>query len=253
MIRSGTLEAIKGIQHGFFTREGGSSDGIYASLNTGLGSDDDRETVLGNRRKVADALGAEALVTPYQFHSADAVVLKAPWSWQDPPKADATVTQTRKVAIAINTADCTPVLFASGNGDIVGAAHAGWKGAVSGVLESTVTQMEALGAERGDIFAAIGPTISRANYEVGPEFQQRFVDADAGNSRFFVPSTREGHYMFDLPGFVAMRLEQLDLAGVEDLGICTYADEARFFSYRRTTHRGEPDYGRQLSAIMIAQ
>ena len=253
MIRSGTLQAIKGIQHGFFTREGGSSDGVYASLNTGLGSDDDRETVLSNRGKIAEVLGAETLVTPYQHHSADAVVLRAPWSWQDPPKADATVTQTRKVAIAINTADCTPVLFASGNGDIVGAAHAGWKGAVGGVLESTVMQMEALGAERGDIFAVIGPTISWANYEVGPEFQQRFVDEDEGYDRFFAPSTRDGHYMFDLPGFVAMRLEQLSLAGVEDLGICTYADEARFFSYRRTTHRGEPDYGRQLSAIMIAQ
>lgn len=253
MIRSGTLEAIKGIQHGFFTREGGASDGIYASLNTGLGSDDDKQTVLSNRRRIAKALGAETLVTPYQHHSADAVVLKAPWSWQDPPKADATVTQIRKVAIAINTADCTPVLFASGNGDIVGAAHAGWKGAVGGVLESTVLQMEALGAERGDIFAVIGPTISRANYEVGPEFQQRFVDEDEGYSRFFAPSNRDGHYMFDLPEFVAMRLKQMSLAGVEDLAICTYADEARFFSYRRTTHRGEPDYGRQLSAIMIAQ
>lgn len=252
MIRSATLEAINGIQHGFFTREGGASGGIYASLNTGLGSDDDKDTVLGNRRRIAETLGAETLVTPYQYHSADAVVLKAPWSWQDPPKADATVTQAKKVAIAINTADCTPVLFASGHGDIVGAAHAGWKGAVGGVLEATVRQMEALGAERGDIFAVIGPTISRANYEVGPEFQQRFVDEDAGYSRFFAPSTREGHYMFDLPGFVAMRLGQLDLAGVEDLDICTYADEEKFFSYRRTTHRGEPDYGRQLSAIMIA-
>jgi len=253
MIRSQSLANIKGIRHGFFTREGGSSAGIYASLNTGLGSDDDRQTVIGNRQKIADALGAEMLVTPYQYHSADAFVVRKPVDWSEPPKADATVTQDKQIAIAINTADCTPVLFASRNGDIVGAAHAGWKGAVGGVLESTVLQMEELGAERVEIYAAIGPTISLANYEVGPEFHRRFVDEDANNGRFFAPSTRDGHYMFDLPGFVAMRLEQLDLAGVENIDICTYADEDRFFSYRRTTHRGEPDYGRQLSAIMITE
>ncbi|MGI9462458.1 MAG: peptidoglycan editing factor PgeF [Aestuariivirgaceae bacterium] len=251
MIRSQTLEAINGIRHGFFTRQGGTSQGIYASLNTGLGSDDDRKNVVNNRQKIADALSADKLVTPYQHHSADAVVVRRPVDWDEPPEADATVTREKQIAIAINTADCTPVLFASGKGDIIGATHAGWKGAVGGVLESTVLQMEALGAERGDIFAAIGPTISWANYEVGPEFQKRFVDDDAGNARFFEPSPKDGHYMFDLPGFVAMRLENLNLAGIEDVAICTYADEDRFFSYRRTTHRSEPDYGRQLSAIMI--
>ena len=251
MIRSETLEGIKGVRHGFFTRQGGGSTGIYESLNTGLGSDDDRQTVVGNRQRIADALGAEQLVTPYQHHSADAVVVRRPVDWSEPPKADASVTQDKQIAIAINTADCTPVLFASGKGDVVGAAHAGWKGAVGGVLESTVKQMEALGAERGDIYAAIGPTISKTNYEVGPEFQARFVEEDAGNARFFVPSSKDGHHMFDLPGFVAMRLKQMSLAGIEDLAICTYGDEDRFFSYRRTTHRGEPDYGRQLSAIMI--
>ncbi len=252
MIEARTLSAIAGIRHGFFTREGGHSGGLYASLNTGLGSDDDRETVKRNRARVCEMLGVSRLVTPHQVHSPDAVIAEVPWDHDVPgsvPKADAVVTNRPGFAVAVNTADCTPVLFASADGKVVGAAHAGWKGAIGGVLASTVARMRDLGAN--DILAAIGPTISKANYEVGPEFQAQFVARDAANLRFFSPSVKAGHFMFDLPGFVRSQLEPLALAGVEDLGLCTYADEQRFFSYRRTTHRGEPDYGRQLSAICI--
>ena len=252
MIEAPTLSAINGIRHGFFTREGGFSSGLYASLNTGLGSDDDRETVKRNRAKICGELGVATVVTPYQVHSPDAVIVRAPWNHDAPdsvPRADAVVTDRPGFAVAVNTADCTPVLFASGDGKVIGAAHAGWKGAIGGVLASTVERMRELGTQ--DIHAAIGPTISQANYEVGPEFQAQFVERDASNVRFFVPSVKAGHFMFDLPGFVRSQLEPLALASVEDLALCTYADEKRFFSYRRTTHRGEPDYGRQLSAICI--
>ena len=252
MIEASNLSAIAGIRHGFFTRDGGFSTGLYASLNTGLGSDDDRDTVKRNRAKVCDALGVKCLVTPYQVHSPDAVIVHTPWDHDVPdsvPRADAVVTDQPGFAVAVNTADCTPVLFASGDGKVVGAAHAGWKGAIGGVLAATVARMRALGA--ADIHAAIGPTISQANYEVGPEFEAQFVARDTGNARFFVPSVKAGHFMFDLPAFVRSQLEPLALAGMQDLGLCTYADEKRFFSYRRTTHRGEPDYGRQLSAVCI--
>lgn len=252
MIKASTLSAIGGLRHGFFTREGGYSSGLYASLNTGLGSQDDRETVKRNRARICEQLGVPALVTPYQVHSPDAVIVETPWNHDEPdsvPRADAVVTDKAGFAIAVNTADCTPVLFASGDGKVVGAAHAGWKGAIGGVLASTVERMRELGAT--DIHAAIGPTISQASYEVGPEFRAQFVARDPANVRFFVPSVKAGHFMFDLPGFVRAQLEHLDLAFIEDLALCTYADEKRFFSYRRTTHRAEPDYGRQLSAICI--
>ncbi len=254
MIEAVGLKACGGIRHGFFTRRGGASSGIYAGLNTGLGSHDDRQVVLGNRAQVRERLGADVLVTPYQIHSAEVVVVNEPWG-EDvaSPKADALVTAKPGIAIAINTADCTPVLFADPDAGIIGAAHAGWQGAVSGVLEATVVAMEGLGAKRGAIRAAIGPTISQADYEVGPEFHARFVERDADNARFFVPSERETHHMFDLPGFVRARLEASGIAQVEDVGLCTYAQEDDFFSYRRTTHRGEPDYGRQMSAIVITQ
>jgi len=252
MIKASSLSAIKGIGHGFFTRGGGFSTGIYASLNTGLGSHDDRETVKRNRAKICGELGVATLVTPYQVHSPDAVIVTTPWDHDEPdsvPRADAVVTDRAGFAIAVNTADCTPILFASGNGKVVGAAHAGWKGAIGGVLASTVERMRELGAT--NIHAAIGPTISQANYEVGPEFQEQFVARDTANARFFVPSVKPAHFMFDLPAFVRTQLEALNLASLEDLALCTYADEQRFFSYRRTTHRAEPDYGRQLSAICI--
>lgn len=252
MIEAPALSAIDGIRHGFFTRQGGWSTGIYASLNTGLGSDDDRETVKRNRSAICDQLGVSAVVTPYQVHSPDAVIVDQPWYHDFPdtvPRADAVVTDKAGFAIAVNTADCTPILFVSADGKVVGAAHAGWKGAIGGVLAATVQKMRELGAK--DITAVIGPTISQASYEVGPEFQARFVDRDAAHERFFVPSVKPAHFMFDLPGFVRARLEALELASIQDLGLCTYTDEQRFFSYRRTTHRAEPDYGRQLSAICI--
>ena len=253
MIEAQGLKSIAGIRHAFFTRKGGHSSGIYAGRNTGLGSNDDQATVLANRTQVREALGARDLITPYQHHSPDVVVAETAWPHDAPPKADAVVTRAPGLAIAINTADCTPVLFSDGDGSIIGAAHAGWKGAVTGVLEQTVATMEQLGARRNDIYVAIGPTISQANYEVGPEFRERFIAADEAHEQLFTPSDRDGHHMFDLPGFVRGQLVRLDVASVEDVALCTYADEDSFFSYRRTTHRGEPDYGRQLSAIVITE
>ncbi len=242
------------VRHGFFTREGGYSTGIYAGLNTGLGSRDDRDTVLKNRSHAAASLGVshEMLVTPYQHHSADVITVTKPWEPENWPKADALVTKTPGIAIAVNTADCTPVLFSDPDAGVIGAAHAGWKGAVGGVTDQTIVAMEALGAERGNIRAAIGPVISQTAYEVGPEFHARFVEEDPSNARFFVPSERETHFQFDLPAYVETRLRAAGLEHVENTGLCTYADEARFFSYRRTTHRGEPDYGRQLTAIALS-
>ena len=251
MIEAASLSAINAVSHGFFTREGGVSDGIYASLNAGYGSDDDKAKVAENRNRIARTLGVDAvnLMTVWQCHSADVKCVDEPWDPLNPPKADAMVSTRAGVPAAILTADCTPVLFASGDGKVVGAAHAGWKGAFGGVLAATVTAMKNLGAR--DIHAAIGPTISQKNYEVGPEFQLQFVERDPESVRFFVPSPKPDHHMFDLPGFVRAHLEGLGLASIEDTSLCTYADEQRFFSYRRTTHRSEPDYGRQLSAISI--
>jgi YfiH family protein len=253
MIEASTLSGIGGVAHGFFTREGGVSEGIYASMNAGLGSDDDKARVLENRRRIATRLGVDdaALMTVWQWHSADVKTIETPWDRLKPPKADAVVSATPGLPAAVLTADCTPVLFSSGDGKVVGAAHAGWKGAIGGVLAATVERMRELGA--ADIHAAIGPTISQTNYEVGPEFQAQFVERDKDNARFFVRSVKPEHFMFDLPGFVRAQIEGLGLASIEDTALCTYADEARFFSYRRTTHRAEPDYGRQLSAICIKQ
>lgn len=253
MIEAPGLSSINAVRHGFFTREGGVSQGIYGSLNTGYGSDDDAGKVKENRHRIAAHLGVDndSLLTIHQWHSADAVTADKPWDVRKPPKGDAIVTDRPGIAVAVNTADCTPVLFSSGDGRVVGAAHAGWKGAIGGILDATVSRMKELGAK--DVHAAIGPTISQMNYEVGPEYRDRFVERDAGSDRFFIPSEKPDHFMFDLPGFVRARLDALELASVEDTALCTYADEQRFFSYRRTVHRGEPDYGRQLSAICIRE
>lgn len=251
MIEAATISAIQGVSHGFFTRQGGHSSGVYASRNTGLGADEDNEIVLKNRRQIAEQLGAVEVVTPYQYHSDVALEVTTVWDWQSPPKADALVTRHKGLAIAVNTADCTPVIFADSKGGVIGVAHSGWKGTVGGVLEATVAQMIALGSQPGDIVAAIGPTISQTNYEVGPEFVEQFVRDNPDSEKFFVASERAGHAMFDLPGCVAERLARCDLKKVENLGLCTYADEQRFYSYRRMTHRGESDYGRQLSAICL--
>lgn len=251
MIEALALSEIEGVRHGFFTRQGGFSSGIYASKNTGLGADEDKEIVLKNRRLVADALEAGEVVTPYQYHSADVLVVDDAWDWKSPPKADALVTKKSGLAIAVNTADCTPVIFADAHGGVVGIAHSGWKGTVGGVLEATIAAMVALGSQASDIVAAIGPTISQENYEVGPEFVEQFLADNSDSEKFFVASERDGHSMFDLPGCVEDRLGQCGLKQVENLAICTYGEEDRFFSYRRMTHRGEADYGRQMSAVCL--
>ncbi|MBO9460074.1 peptidoglycan editing factor PgeF [Labrenzia sp. R5_0] len=244
---------LDGIRHGFFTRQGGVSGGIYSSLNIGLGSDDERSSVLENRDRVAGQLGigADRLVSPYQIHSADVITVSAPFAQDADRKADALVTATPGLAIGIATADCGPLLFADTKAGVIGAAHSGWKGAVTGILQNTVAAMEALGATRTNITAVLGPTISQGAYEVGPEFKERFLQEHPDNTRYFKPSERAEHFMFDLPAFITDKLQALGLGAVADLALCTYADEDRFFSYRRTTHRKEPDYGRQISAIAL--
>jgi YfiH family protein len=252
-IRSPVLDgfASNGIRHGFFTRRGGVSDGIYAGLNVGTGSSDDPDRVAENRRRVSAWLGVRPgrLVTVHQVHSPDAIAVDAPFPGER-PKADAMVTDKPGLALGVLAADCGPVLYADPEARVIGAAHAGWKGALTGVLEATVEAMERLGAERGRIAAVLGPSISQANYEVGKEFLERFTSAGPANAAWFSLSKKPGHYMFDLNGYT---LDRLRKAGVAAYGLdrCTYADEAHFFSYRRTTHRAEPDYGRQISAIVL--
>ncbi|WP_128293800.1 peptidoglycan editing factor PgeF [Afifella aestuarii] len=245
--------AFPNIRHAFFTREGGVSEGIYASLNTGLGSSDDRLHILENRARACRhlAVAPELLATPHQIHSSDATVVHEVWAPGEGPRCDALVTDRRGILLGIGTADCGPVLFADAKAGVIGAAHAGWKGAFSGVLEATIDAMAQLGAEQSSIVAVLGPTISGKNYEVGEDFVDRFLSADGENERFFSASERAGHSMFDLPAYILKRLQE---AGIEaqNLDLCTYADEDRFFSYRRATHRGETDYGRLLSAIVLA-
>lgn len=246
------LNDATGIVHGFFTRVGGVSGGLYASLNVGFGSDDAAENVRRNRERAIGALdGAEALTTVYQVHGNTAARVDAPWEPAGAPKADAMVTDRPGIAIGILTADCAPVLFADPVGRVVGAAHAGWRGAVAGVLSATVDAMEKLGARRQRIRAVVGPAIAQESYEVGPEFPPPFLEEDPENKRFFRPSTRENHHMFDLGGYVESRLAALDLEAVSRLERDTCAEEDLFFSYRRSTLRREPDYGRELSAILI--
>ncbi len=246
------LEA-PGIRHGFFNRDGGVSTGIYAALNCGPGSDDDLTCVMENRARVEHALGISTggLVTLYQHHSADVVEVTAPWRHGDAPKADGMVSTTPGIALGILTADCAPVLFADPGRRIIGAAHAGWKGALSGVLENTVALMETMGAERANIRASIGPTISKANYEVGPEFRDRFLDDTADNARYFTSSSKPRHFMFDLPAYVQDRLSRAGVKHIKDTGLCTYDETNRLFSYRRATHMGEDGYGRNISVIAL--
>lgn len=253
MLQSARLNALSGLRHAFFTREGGTSKGIYASLNGGIGSKDDPADVAENRKRMAEALKVAPthLVSAYQIHSPDVAVVGPDWEPGTRPRVDAFVTGTPGFAIAVGAADCTPVLFADAEARVIGAAHAGWKGAFTGVLESTVAAMEKLGASRARIAAAIGPTIRQASYEVGPEFVTRFTEADAENARFFAPSKKDGHAMFDIASYVKMRLAGAGVAAIDDLGVDTYADEKRCFSYRRSVHRGEPDYGRMINAIAL--
>jgi polyphenol oxidase len=241
------------IAHGFFTREGGVSTGLYASLNGGTGSRDDRAAVTENRRRMAETLGvaADHLVLPHLVHSPDAVAISAPFSEAERPRCDGLVTRTPGLALGVTGADCGIVLLADAETGIVGACHAGWKGAVYGVLESTVAAMLSIGATRAGIAAVLGPTIGRESYEVGPEFRDRVVERNAADATFFTGSGKTGHHHFDLPGFIINRLRGTDIGRVDDLALDTYADEARFFSYRRATHRGEPDYGRLVGAIAL--
>lgn len=242
---------LPGVAHGFFGRAGGVSEGIYASLNCGPGSRDNPDHVAENRRRVRMALGAQALATLYQIHSATAVTIESAWPGES-PQADAMVTKTPGVALGILSADCAPVLFADAEAGVIGAAHAGWKGALSGIVESAVAAMETLGARRARIAAAIGPCISQANYEVGAEFRAGFVEADPANARFFINGQRADRHQFDLESFVAARLAAAGVVKTTRLSACTYARESDFFSFRRATHRGEKDYGREISAIVLS-
>jgi polyphenol oxidase len=253
MLQAPSLSALAGIRHAFFTRAGGVSEGIYASLNGGPGSDDVPSKVAENRARMAAALGVrpDCLLTAYQIHSPDVVTIDRPWAARERPRADAIVTAVPGIAIGVTTADCGPVLFADDRAGVIGVAHAGWRGAATGVLEATVAAMERCGAERARIVAALGPTIRQPNYEVGPEFVTRFKADEEANARFFQPSSRPGHALFDLPGYIGARLASAGV-GMEDLGHCTYADPARFFSYRRAAHRNERDYGRHINAIALA-
>ncbi len=249
---SSLLLAVPGLRHAFFTREGGVSEGIYESLNGGLGSKDNPAHVIENRKRMAESLKVEPshFLTAYQVHSPDVAVATSPWSNEQRPHVDAIVTKIPRLAIGITTADCGPVLFVDPQAGVIGAAHAGWKGALTGVLESTVEAMEGLGAARTNIIAAIGPLIRQSSYEVGEEFVTRFREADATNERFFIPSSRPAHAMFDLAGYIRRRLERAGLLTIDDVDVCTYADE-RFYSYRRSVHRKEADYGRHIHAIVL--
>ncbi len=254
MLQAPSLTRLPGIRHAFFTRDGGVSRGVYATLNGGIGSDDSPENVNENRNRMAAALGVipERLLTAYQIHSPTVVIAQEPWSREARPRADAAVTRVSGLALGISTADCGPVLFADAKARVIGAAHAGWRGAFTGVLEATIAAMENLGAARTNIVAALGPMIRQPNYEVGPEFVTQFKNADIGNARFFIASSRPGHAKFDLPGFIAARLARAGISQVEDLGLCTYAAPEQFYSYRRATHRAESDYGRHINAIALA-
>jgi YfiH family protein len=235
-------------RHGFFTREGGVSTGLYSGLNCGLGSDDNSQTVAKNRRLVCQALGANSLTTVYQIHSA--TVVNADTASKEPtPKADALVTNTTGTAIAVLTADCAPVLFSDPIAGVVGAAHSGWQGAIKGIGAETLSQMENLGAKRKNIRATVGPCISQRNYEVGEEFLESFLSQDTEFMQFFT-NGRAGKYHFDLPGFCLSSLRDAGVGQSEWTGHCTYENPDKFFSYRRTTHQSEPDYGRLISVIV---
>lgn len=254
LIEASLLSSQPGIRHAYFTRQGGVSEGVYATLNGGIGSGDVRERVLENRRRMAEELAVEPerFVTLHQIHSATAIVVEeAPAPGAERVRADGMATRVKGLALAVAGADCGPVLFADAHAGVIGAAHAGWRGALSGVLDATLEAMESLGASRASTVAVLGPMISQGAYEVGPEVVRSFTESDPANTRFFASAEREGHAFLDLPGYIVARLETLGTGEVDALGLCTYANEEMFFSYRRATHRGEPDYGRLLSAIAL--
>lgn len=240
------------IAHGFFGRRGGVSTGIFTSLNCGLGSSDSRSNVLANRERAALALDARArLITLHQIHSNKVQTVIEPWEAEANPQADGMVTKTPGIALGILAADCVPVLIADSKQRVIGAAHAGWRGAFGGVLEATLDAMEALGARRSDIVAVIGPSISGSSYEVGPEFHTRFIAAEPRNEQFFQPAARAGHFLFDLPAYATSRLSRAGVGAIAISGACTYRQSADYFSYRRSVRDGEKDYGRNVSAILL--
>lgn len=246
------LEKLKFLQHGFFTRIGGMSDGVFAGLNCAYSSGDSRESVTANRAKVAETLGVtvDRLVTVKQVHGAKVVTIDAPFQGE-PPEADGIVTAARGLAIGVLTADCAPVLFADKKARIIGAAHAGWKGAVGGVMEATIAAMEALGAKRDNMHAALGPCIGPLSYEVSADFKKTFLDQAAENAAFFQPTAKEGHFLFDLPGYAVHRLQQAGITAIYDTRQDTLPHEDVYYSYRRSCQRKEADYGRQISAIVL--
>ena len=253
MFCASTLESCDSVRHGFFTRQGGVSKGMYGSLNCGLGSRDDAESVRQNRALVAETLGVPAgrLLTLYQIHSATAVIVDKPWNGEA-AEADALVTRTPGLAIGALTADCAPILLCDPQARVIAAAHAGWRGALSGVAEATIAAMEELGAKRERVVAVIGPSISQRAYEVGSDYVDRFLAEEPASEAFFMTDESSGEPHFDLSGYVAERLSRAGVGSVSDLGLCTYCDETRLFSYRRSQHHGEEDYGRQISAIVLA-
>lgn len=252
---SESLSSLDGVRHAFYTRRGGVSAGIYDSLNCGLGSGDDRDSVIENRRRAMAFLDLpeDALATNFQIHSPDVITVDKVWARDERPKADAMVSATPGLALGILTADCAPVLLADSAAGVIGAAHAGWRGALTGVAEATIAAMARLGADVGRIQAAIGPCIAKESYEVGPEFPGPFLAQDEGNRRFFEPSQRAGHFMFDLSGYLAARLRAIGVAEVDIVARDTCAESENFFSYRRTTLSRGKDYGRGLSAIALGK
>lgn len=245
------LSSLTGIAHGFFTRHGGGSSGIYASLNCGIGSSDDPVVVRENRGRVTAHLGASDVVSAYQVHGTTALVVSEPWPPGDRPKADAMVTATPGIALGVLTADCAPVLFADDQARVVAAAHAGWRGSLSGIIEASIETMEKLGAHREHVHAAVGPCIGQDAYEVGPEFKAAFLESDRDSERFFTAPNSNGRPHFDLSGYVMHRLRRSGVGSATDLDVCTYARADDFFSYRKSRVRQEPDYGRQISAIVL--
>jgi purine-nucleoside/S-methyl-5'-thioadenosine phosphorylase / adenosine deaminase len=244
-------QALQGVRHGFLGRRRGVSEGVCSGLNVGWGSGDDRDSIRENRRRAVDAVAPGAqLVTLHQVHSPEALYVTAPYPDDARPHADAMVTDRPGLVLGILTADCAPILLADREAGVVAAAHAGWKGALGGVAEATVAEMERRGAERARIAAAVGPCIARKSYEVDEAFFRRFAECDPEHALFFSLG-RDGHHQFDLEGFVLSRLGAAGLARIEALGEDTYSQPDRFFSYRRATHRGEPDYGRQISLIAL--
>ncbi|MBI3702011.1 MAG: peptidoglycan editing factor PgeF [Afipia sp.] len=248
------LSAVPELRHAFFSNEGGVSTGVYKSLNGGLGSSDDPAHVIENRRRMAEYLNVAPshFLTAFQIHSPDVAVATKPWDNASRPRVDAMVTNVPGIAIGVTAADCGPILFADPKARVIGAAHAGWKGALGGVLENTIAEMEKLGAHRSDIIAAVGPLIRQPSYEVGAEFVARLKEADVSNGKFFAASARAGHAMFDLAGYIAHRLEAAGIRTIDDVKTDTYPDE-RLYSYRRSVHRKEADYGRNIHAIVLAK